>query len=83
MLSIGDLSGKQVTGAAINLEASMSHAGMAPVFADATEVEPGRYQSTLELTMAGDWYLMVHATLPDGRKLERRFDIKGVEAVEP
>jgi hypothetical protein len=56
----------------------MSHAGMAPVFADARETESGRYQSTMELSMAGDWFILVHVTLPDGRKLDRRFDIKEV-----
>ena len=56
----------------------MSHAGMAPVFAGAKETEPGQYSSTMELSMAGDWYFVVHMTLADGRKLERQFDIKGV-----
>jgi YtkA-like len=56
----------------------MSHAGMVPVFADARETEPGRYQATVELTMAGDWFILVHVTLTDGRKLDRQFEIKGV-----
>ena len=59
----------------------MSHAGMVPVFADARETEPGRYQSTVELTMAGDWFILVHITLTDGRKLDRQFEIKGVAAI--
>lgn len=67
-----------VTGARIKLEGNMSHAGMVPVFADARETEPGRYQSSMELSMAGDWFVLVHVTLPDGRKLDRQFDIKGV-----
>lgn len=58
----------------------MSHAGMVPVFADARETEPGRYQSTMELSMAGDWFILVHVTLKDGRKIDRQFDIKGVVA---
>ena len=77
-LTMTDALGKQVSGAAIKLEANMSHAGMVPVFADAKEISPGRYQSNVELSMAGDWYVMVHATLPDGRKWERQFDIKSV-----
>ena len=56
----------------------MSHAGMAPVFADAKEIEPGRYQSEIELSMAGDWYVSARVTLPDGRQFERQFEIKGV-----
>lgn len=56
----------------------MSHAGMVPVFADAVEVEPGRYRANLELSMAGDWHVAVDVTMRDGRKLEREFEIKGV-----
>lgn len=56
----------------------MSHAGMAPVFADAVEFEPGLYRSKIELTMAGDWVILAHLTLPDGLKVERQFEIKGV-----
>jgi hypothetical protein len=28
--------------------------------------------------MAGDWFIMVHVNLADGRKLDRQFEIKGV-----
>jgi hypothetical protein len=56
----------------------MSHAGMAPVFADAAEIEPGRYRATMELSMAGDWYVLIRVTLQDGRSVERQFDIRGV-----
>jgi hypothetical protein len=51
---------------------------MSPVFAEAKEVEPGRYQSTLILGMAGDWVILLHGSLPGGEKLERQFDLKGV-----
>ena len=60
------------------LEANMSHAGMVPVLTVARETEPGRYQSSMEFSMAGDWFILVHAILPDGRKLDRQFEIKGV-----
>jgi hypothetical protein len=56
----------------------MSHAGMTSVFAAAKETGPGQYLSTVELSMAGDWYFVVHMTLPDGRTAERQFEIKGV-----
>lgn len=74
------LASKPVSGARIQLEGNMSHAGMTPVFAEAQEAEPGRYRATLEFTMAGDWVVLVHAALPDGRKIERQFDVKGVRA---
>lgn len=74
------LTSKPVSGARVRLEGNMTHAGMTPVFAEAKEFEPGRYRATLEFTMGGDWVVTVHAALPDGRKLERRFDVKGVRA---
>jgi YtkA-like len=77
-LRVADPAGRPATGVRIKLEGNMSHPGMTPLFADAKETEPGRYSSTMELSMAGDWYFVVHMTLPDGRQLERQFEIKGV-----
>ena len=57
----------------------MTHPGMVPVFADARETEPGRYQSSMELSMAGDWHVMVHVTLPDGSKIDHQFEINEVK----
>ena len=74
------LASKPVSGARVTLEGNMTHPGMTPVFAEAKEAEPGRYHATLEFTMAGDWVVLVHAALPDGRKIERQFDVKGVRA---
>ena len=78
-LRVADPAGKPATGVRIKFEGNMSHAGMTPVFSEGKEIEPGRYSSTTELSMAGDWYFVVHMTLPDGRKLEREFEIKGVK----
>lgn len=77
-LRVTDASRKPLSGAHIKLEGNMSHAGMAPVFADASEVEPGRYRANMELTMAGDWIFLVHLTLRNGQTVERQFEIKGV-----
>jgi hypothetical protein len=79
-LKLTDASGEAVTGARVTLEGNMSHPGMAPVFADARELEPGRYHSVIELSMAGDWYVVAHVSLPDGRKLDQQLEIKGVAA---
>ena len=78
-LRVVDDAGRPVTGAQVRLEGNMSHAGMRPVSAEAAESEPGRYESALEFTMGGDWVILVRLTLPDGRKIERRFDVKGVQ----
>jgi hypothetical protein len=77
-LKVTDVSGKPVTGASVRFEGNMSHAGMAPVFADARETEPGRYRAVMELSMAGDWYVLARVTLPDGRELSQQLEIKGV-----
>ena len=78
-LHISDLSGAAISGAQVALQANMSHAGMVPVFADATEIEPGRYQSTMKLSMAGDWRVNVHVTWSNDHKADYEFDIKGVK----
>jgi hypothetical protein len=80
VLRLTDAAGTAVSGARLELEGNMSHPGMAPVFAEATEIEPGRYRVNLELSMAGDWHLAVRITLRDGRKFERQFEIKGVSS---
>ena len=77
-LRVTDSSGKPVTGARIRLEGNMSHAGMVPVFVEAAEVEPGRYRANMELSMAGDWVVLVHMNLASGEKVDQQFEIKGV-----
>jgi hypothetical protein len=59
----------------------MNHAGMVPEFAQAREMAPGRYQGDLEFTMGGDWFILVRAKLPDGRALERKIDVPGVDTI--
>jgi hypothetical protein len=77
-LKLADGAGKIITGAQIAIEADMSHPGMSPFFAEAKETEPGRYEGHLEFQMAGDWAILLHVTLPDGTKLERQIDVRGV-----
>jgi hypothetical protein len=62
----------------VGLEGGMSHPGMAPVFGETREVAPGQFRGSLEFAMAGDWVLLIHVTLPDGRKLEREVSVPGV-----
>jgi len=77
-LLLGDSAANLISGAHLTLEADMSHPGMAPVFGEAREIEPGRYQAHLTFPMAGDWVILLHIVLPDGQKLERQIDLKGV-----
>jgi YtkA-like len=79
-LRVKDASGRPLSGARVDIEANMSHAGMRPVFSEAKESAPGLYWSDFEFTMGGDWVVTVRLTLPDGRKVEREFDVKGVKS---
>ena len=81
ILRLADANGKPVTGARIAMEADMSHAGMSPLFSEANETEPGRYQAHLEFQMAGDWVILLHVTLPGGKKLERQIEVRGVRPI--
>jgi hypothetical protein len=67
-----------ITGVRIAIEANMSHAGMTPVFAEASEIGDGNYRATMNLSMAGDWVVVAHGTLPDGQKLNYQFEVNGV-----
>jgi hypothetical protein len=77
-LKLTDKSGGLVSGARVDLEGNMSHAGMNPISGEAKEIETGKYRGTLELTMAGDWIVLVHITLPDGQKVQRQIEVSGV-----
>ena len=80
-VTLRDASGQPIQGAVVELEGNMNHAGMVPVFAPAFEVGPGHYQAGLEFTMGGDWFILVRADLPDGRSMERKVDVPGVDVV--
>jgi hypothetical protein len=73
-----DAAGTPVPVTTPRVEGHMSHPGMAPVVAAAAEVAPLRYESRFAFTMRGDWTLLVLATLPDGRRFQRRIDVAGV-----
>lgn len=83
MVSLRDAAGQPVAGAQVELEGTMSHAGMTPVTAAATEDGPGVYRADLEFTMAGDWIIIVHATLADGRTWQHQIDLPGVRGKAP
>lgn len=77
-VALADSSGRPFEEADVVLEGTMTHPGMQPVVAAAREVAPGRYEAALDLTMAGDWILLLEATLPDGTTIRRRHELTGV-----
>ena len=61
--------GEAETGATVRVIGDMTHAGMAPVLADAVETEPGVYVADdFAFTMAGDWIVDAEVTTEDGRE---------------
>jgi hypothetical protein len=77
-IRVANSSGQLVKGATITVEADMSHPGMSPVFAKASEQRSGNYVASLNFNMAGDWVVLTHIQLPGGRKIERQMDVRGV-----
>jgi hypothetical protein len=69
---------RPVTGARIRVEADMSHPGMSPLFAEANEIQPGRYDAHLQFPMAGDWIVLLHLVLPNGQTFDRQVNVNGV-----
>ena len=72
--------GRPVDDAAVQVVGLMTHPGMAPVPVTTMARGSGRYDGDFSFTMAGDWALMVTARLPDGRRVETRVDVRGVQA---
>ena len=59
--------GEGISGAEVEVVGDMTHAGMVPVIATATETEAGLYTaSNFEFTMAGDWIITAEIDLPNG-----------------
>ena len=79
VVTLADAAGEPISGATLELEGTMTHPGMTPVFADAGETSAGRYEATLEFTMGGDWIIIVRGVLPDGSELEREVEVRGVQ----
>ena len=77
-LELHDAKSEAVSGAHVELEGNMSHAGMSPVVGVAREIEAGKYRGTLPLTMAGDWIVLVNVTLSNGQKAQHQIELNGV-----
>ena len=74
-ITLRDQASRPVRGARLQVQGFMPHPGMAPVMATVAERGDGVYQVQLQLTMSGDWILLVTGQLPDGRRLNHRIDI--------
>jgi len=79
-VTLTDPAGTPISGAHVNMEADMSHPGMAPVFFSGKESAPGSFMGAVDLSMPGDWTILLHITLANGAKVEKQFDLPGVLA---
>jgi len=79
-VTLTDPAGAPVSSAHVNMEADMSHPGMAPVFFSAKESAPGSFAGEVDLSMPGDWTILLHITLANGARVEKQFDLPGVLA---
>jgi len=77
-ITLRDRSQAPVVGAKLRLEGQMSHPGMAPVVAELAERGDGQYEAQMQLTMAGDWILVVSGQLRDGTRIVKQIDLAGV-----
>jgi hypothetical protein len=82
-VSLTDAAHRPLRGARIELQAFMSHPGMAPVVTTAEERGDGVYRGRLQFTMAGPWTVLVRGSLPDGRTVTDRVDVPDVRPGRP
>lgn len=86
---LADAAGAPITDAQVALEGNMTHAGMAPVFADAVTDDAdgsssdGSYQLPFQFSMLGDWIITIDVTLADGTTVTRDIEVTaGADAIE-
>jgi hypothetical protein len=79
-IRLTDAANQPVTAAQVVIEGEMSHPGMRPVFGQAQELQAGRYQGQVDFAMAGDWILLFHITLRDGRRFDHQVSVPAVRA---
>ncbi len=80
VVQLADAAANPVAHATIMVEADMSHPGMGPVFGTTSETAPGSYRTQIDFNMGGDWVVLLHIKLADGRKIERQIDVRGVRS---
>jgi hypothetical protein len=79
-VTLTSASGERLAGAHVSLEGGMSHAGMAPVLGETSELAPGRYQGTFDLNMRGDWIVLFHVKLASGETFDRQIELRNIKA---
>jgi hypothetical protein len=77
VITLTDPEGDPVESARVRVEGTMTHAGMVPVHAEASDEGDGRYLvPDFEFTMGGDWILLLRIQLADGTEALRRHEVR-------
>ncbi len=79
-LNLADRTASAVLNARVGIEADMAHPGMAPRVFEVKELGSGHYQSQLQFDMAGDWVILLHINLSDGKSADRQLAVRVVES---
>lgn len=77
-LRVFDAAGGPVRGARLQVQAQMSHPGMAPLVVIAAERGEGLYEAELQFSMGGDWILVIEGSLSNGARVHHRIDVPNV-----
>ena len=75
VIRVADENDQPLDTAALHIRGDMTHDEMLPIETTAAAGEDGIYRVPIRWTMAGDWILTVEATLSDGRRAARTFDV--------
>jgi hypothetical protein len=81
-IQLNDAMARPVTGARLQLDAFMSHPGMAPVTAAVDEQGSGRYRARVRFTMAGDWVVRLQGARSDGQTIDLQQDLPRVQPAQ-
>jgi hypothetical protein len=72
---LSDENDQPIDTAALHIRGDMTDEGMLPIEASVASGDGGVYRVPVRWTMAGDWIITVEATLNDGRRVARSFDL--------
>jgi hypothetical protein len=71
---VTDANNQPINVTQVAVRGDMSHAGMQPELYTLTNGTQGVYETPFNWTMAGDWFVEITVTLPDGGTAQERFE---------
>jgi hypothetical protein len=71
---VSDPAGQPIDNAVVEVRGDMNHAGMQPELYTISRPTNGAYETPFTWTMAGDWFVEITVTLPDGSQTRQTFN---------